>query len=124
MSYFQHNKGWWTLVLLLVSLPLALTAGCATTAKYEKVLNSWINTDINRLIESWGPPSDQLTMPDGRTLYTWLWVGDTVVTSNYNRYLNLATAYATTYWCKTTFTVDAQGIIRAWRFEGNACVSR
>jgi hypothetical protein len=47
-------------------------SGCATTGNYEKILQSWTGSDINRLIESWGPPSSTFEMPNGNKTYTWL----------------------------------------------------
>lgn len=40
------------IALLTVSL---FISGCATTAKYEAVLNSWLNADINSLTDSLSP---------------------------------------------------------------------
>ena len=108
----------------VIALVVLLVAGCATTGNYEKVLRSWMGNDVNSLIVSWGPPSDVYTMPDGRKAYTWLRVGGTRVTANYNRYLNMVTAGSVTYWCKTTFTTTPSGVVRNWRWEGNACRSR
>jgi len=56
-------------------------------------------------------------------MYTWLRVGGTLVTTNYNQYLNMTTGSAVTYWCKTTFTVGRSGTVESWRWEGNACRS-
>ena len=79
--------------------------------------------DVNELITSWGPPRNEYTMPNGNKMYTWLWNGGTLVTSNYNYYLNMTLTNAVTYWCKTTFTVDKYGKIISWRWQGNACRS-
>ncbi len=96
---------------------------CATSKKYAAKLDTWLGSDVNNLITSWGPPSDVYTMPNGNKMYTWLWVGSTLVTSNYNSYLNMTLTNAVTYWSKTTFTTDASGKITNWRYEGNACRS-
>jgi len=97
--------------------------GCATTGNYEKIINSWVGSDVNGLIASWRPPSDEYIMPNGNKMLTWLWVGGTQVVANYNQYLNRVTAGSVTYWCKTTFTVTPQGLITNWWWEGNACRS-
>ena len=108
---------------IVLSLVLALV-GCATTGKYEKILHTWLGSDVNRLIASWGPPSNVYIMPNGSKMYTWLRVGGTKVVADYNQYLNTLTASTVAYWCKTTFTVTPQGVITNWRWEGNACRSR
>lgn len=113
----QTSRPWMAVVLAV------LVAACATTGKYERTLKSWMGSDVNRLITSWGPPSNEYVMPNGSTMYTWLWIGGTRVVANYNQYLNMVTAGSVTYWCKTTFTASPSGVIENWRWEGNACRS-
>lgn len=60
-------------------------------------------------------------MPNGNTQYTWLYIGGTVVTANYNQYLNMVTAGSVTYWCQITLTAVQSGRITAWQANGNAC---
>jgi hypothetical protein len=48
-----------TLIVLLS------TIGCATTANYEKVLQSWIGAHVDRLVSSWGPPQNSYELSDG-----------------------------------------------------------
>lgn len=90
--------------LSLVSFLIFIFCSCATVGKYEAILDSWMGYDINSLMNSWVPPSDQYSMPNGNNIYTWLCVGNTLVASNYNKYLNLTLTNSVTYWCKTTFT--------------------
>jgi hypothetical protein len=75
-------------MFLILTLALFMSA-CASTANYEAKLNTWRGVDINNLINSWGPPSNEYTMPNGDIMYTWLRIGNTIVTSNYNQYLNM-----------------------------------
>ena len=105
------------------ALGLAIMS-CATTGNYEAKLKSWMGSDVNRLMASWGPPSNEYAMPNGSKMYTWLWVGGTQVVANYNEYLNMVTAGSVTYWCKTTFTANPSGVVDHWRWEGNACRSK
>lgn len=106
------------------ALATTLALACATTGKYQRLLQSWMGADVNRLMQSWGPPSNEYVMPNSDRMYTWLWVGGTLVTASYNSYLNMTTAGAVTYWCKTTFTASPSGVLRSWRWEGNACKAR
>ena len=94
---------------------------CATTANYNKIVNSWNGANINSLITSWGPPSSVYTMPDGDKMYTWLYISNSLVTTNYNQWLNRLETRQIQYWCKTTFITNENDIIINWRFEGNAC---
>lgn len=50
------------LLLALVSLSLC---GCATTANYEKILNSWVGDSADNLVASWGPPNSVYDKSDG-----------------------------------------------------------
>lgn len=117
------TKGNIYLYFLILLIPIIIISSCATTAKYAEKLNTWLGHDVNELITSWGPPSNEYKLPNGNIMYTWLWIGNTLVQSNYNQYLNRTLTSEVTYWCKTTFTVDRYGRIIQWRYEGNACVS-
>jgi len=101
--------------LLWIFLLYFLLLGCATTRGYEKILQSWIGHDVNELIQSWGPPANVYKLPNGSTMYTWWFDGGTVAMPIGNM------AYAVKRYCKTTFVVNQQGIIKSWRWEGNAC---
>lgn len=103
---------------------LLLPFGCATTGKYEQILQLWMGQDVHNLIDVWGPPSNKNTTPNREKMYTWLFVDGTLVTANYNYYLNMTTARSETYWCKTTFTVSLYDIVMNWRWEGNDCQAR
>ena len=43
---------------------LALT-GCATTAGYEAILNSWVGDNVDHLISVWGPPASSYPLSNG-----------------------------------------------------------
>lgn len=99
----------------VLALAFSLTAGCTSTATYEKTLQSWVGTDVNHLIEKWGPPADVFKLPNGNVMYSWFFNGGAVAMPIGNM------AYAVSRTCKTTFTANAQGTIQTWRWEGNAC---
>lgn len=107
--------------LLLVFFSGIMGCSSATEENYTKIVKSWENHDINDLMMKWGQPSDEYLMPNGNKMYTWLYVGGSLVTVDYNRYLNMVTANSITYWCKTTFTTDKNGRIINWQWQGNAC---
>jgi hypothetical protein len=113
-------------ILFLVVIALTMTycaSLLATTEKYTALVNTWNGSDVNKLITSWGPPSDVFTMPNGNKMYTWLRTGGTVVTTNYSYFLNQTTSNSQTPWCKTTFTVNKSDIIIDNTWRGNACRS-
>ena len=117
------TKGKIFLYFLVLLISMMSISSCATTAKFEALLNTWMGHDVNELITSLGPPSNEYTLPNGNKMYTWLWIGNTLVISNYNEYLNMTLTQAVTHWCKVTFVVNQYGRIINWRYEGNACVS-
>jgi hypothetical protein len=94
-----------------------------STEKYTAIINTWNGSDVNRLITSWGPPSDVYTMPNGNKMYTWLVSSGERVTTNYNYFLNQTVSHSSTSWCKTTFTVNTSNIIIDNTWTGNACVA-
>jgi hypothetical protein len=110
--------------LFVFSFAFFLITACATSSKYSEIVKSWEGNNINNLISSWGPPSDVYTMPNGNKMYTWLYTSNTLVTTNYNQWLNRLETRQVQYWCKTTFTADRNDIIINWVWEGNNCRSK
>jgi hypothetical protein len=53
------------IVLIMLSSVCLILAGCATTANYEKILQSWIDHDADDLISRLGPPDKTSTLSDG-----------------------------------------------------------
>ena len=39
--------------------------GCATTANYNKILNTWVGSHVDRLVSSWGPPQNSFPLSSG-----------------------------------------------------------
>jgi hypothetical protein len=50
---------------LAVIVAAALLAGCATSANYEKMLNSWVGVNADNLAEVWGPPQNSYALSNG-----------------------------------------------------------
>lgn len=111
-----------------------LFSACATTEKYEAILQTWIGSQESELVRSWGPP-DSFYESDGTRYLTYLWsnsgvipgtnpsytstvIGDTVYT---NQIGGTAPIVYNSH-CKTTFEVR-DGRIVYWRWEGNRCVA-
>lgn len=116
-----------------------LLCGCATAAKYEAVLNSWTNAEINRLTDSWGYPSGSFIAPNGNRVYVYQRGNSVTMPTTYQTNTNVYgygnTAYGRsttnvyggetlTFWCRTFFEVDSSNIIIKWSYQGNNCVSK
>lgn len=83
--------------------------------RHEDALNTWIGSDINALIEGWGPPASTFDLPDGRKMYSWYYDGGVVAVPV------AGTVYGRRRNCQTTFTVSTTGSVESWRYQGNAC---
>ena len=86
-----------------------LLAGCATTANYEKTLNSWVGHSESALISSWGPPSNSYTSGDTTSLS----FGGT-------RGFVFMSGMAIPVSCVTTFTLKNK-VVTNWTWSGNGC---
>jgi hypothetical protein len=119
-------------LLLLGTLSVA---GCATTAGYEKVLNSWVGAQEIDLVRSWGPPI-QAYEAGGRKFIVYaarrnIYLPGTAPTYQTNVIGN--TAYTTPVGgspsmninmsCTTTFELDGSRVV-AWTYKGNDCKAK
>jgi hypothetical protein len=59
------------LILFLCSL-MVLTVSCATTANYEKILDTWLGSSVDNLIASWGPPQGSYTLSNGESVIEYI----------------------------------------------------
>ena len=110
-------------------------SGCATTAGYEKVLNSWVGAQEIDLVRSWGPPV-QVYEAGGRkfTVYSAkrnVYLPGTSPTYQTNVIGN--TAYTTAVGgspamnlgmsCMTTFELEGSRVV-SWTYKGNDCKAK
>ena len=130
-------------LVLLLCLGLC---GCATVAKYEAKLNSWIGAGEDSLVASWGVPDKAYDMRDGKKAIEYVHK-NTVQTGGYTyavpqttyhsgtigneTYSGTSTQYVTETTpvqkyklsCKTSFIINNSGKVESWHHEGNNCVS-
>jgi len=132
--------------LIFLFVIVVLASGCATTAKYEAKLNTWIGASEDALIASWGVPNKAYRMASGKKAIEFL-RKDTVETGGHT-YMQPQTTYesgkigdqtytgtSTTYvpvmepvrtyksYCRTSFILNEKGKVESWHHEGNNCVS-
>lgn len=119
---------------LLIAVTIAMLAGCATEAKYNDKLNTWLGQDELKLIKRWGPPqrsyethgtkfltyvfSSNMAVPGTPTTYTTNVYGSTAFTTANP---GLA-AQNVDLSCETTFEIK-ESKISDWSWRGNNCVS-
>ena len=120
---------------ILAVVASALLAGCATTAKYEAMLNTWVGHSEDELIRRWGPPDRVYETSSSKYLqfsrsasgyvpgtppsYQTTIVGNTA----YTNAVGGSPGFAYTNWCNTIFELQS-GVVRSWRWEGNACKAK
>ena len=110
---------WIARTICVISLAFTLAA-CATTAGYEEILDSWVGSTEDQLVDSWGPP-DGFYEGGGKKYLTYVYSS-----SGYTPGLPATSSmpatpgYSYSYNCKTTFTVIGNEITN-WRYKGNAC---
>ena len=138
-----------------IAILTVLLTGCATTANYEKILNSWVCSNVDNLVMQWGPPANSYPLSNGGRVLEYnsqrnVQIGGYTTTvpqttynsgsanvygtagSAYGTYSGPSTTYAEktapvqniTMQCITRFTVDAQGTITNWAWQGNNCKVR
>ena len=132
--------------LIYLFVMVMLVSGCATTAKYEAKLNTWIGASEDSLIASWGVPDKTYDMRDGKKAIEYVH-RNTVQTGGYTyttphttyqtgiigdkSYSGTSTTYVTEtepvrkykLSCNTSFIINNSGKIESWHHEGNNCVS-
>lgn len=50
---------------IALALAVSFSTGCASTANYEKKLASWVGSNTDNLVSSWGPPQGFFKLSDG-----------------------------------------------------------
>ena len=124
------NYIWCGAVLLI----FIVVGGCATTAGYEQVLNTWVGASEASLVNSsWGIPNGSyqaggrkyLTYNSSSTYTTPVRTEVRCSTSHTGAtHCNTETYGGTTYnySCKTTFYVESSRVI-GYKFKGNDCTA-
>lgn len=120
------------LMMVFAGAGILSLSGCMTASQYEEILNSWVGSSEQSLIESWGPPSSHyisgntkyltyssqgsMTIPGTQPTYQSTVIGNQIYTNSYGgtapTTINLS--------CQQTFTVE-NGYIKSWSYKGNNC---
>jgi hypothetical protein len=106
--------------------------GCATSGKYETVLDTWIGSGEVELVKAWGPPQSvyeaggskfltystrrNMQVPGVMPSYTTTTIGN-VPHTTYNPGFP---GYDLHLSCDTSFEIS-QGRVVNWRWQGNDC---
>jgi hypothetical protein len=122
-------------------------SGCATAQGFRDLMDSWIDNPVGDLVQAFGPPQSQYTLPDGSRILSFTQSstrhmgGNTtttpVTTSGIVYGAGGPTSFsATTYQtttspsytvsrsCTVNFKIDSRGMVRSWQATGDMCVAR
>jgi hypothetical protein len=136
----------------VISLVAFLLVGCATSANYETLLQSWVGSNADNLVMRWGPPGSSYPLSNGGKVLEYsnqrsIQLGGYATTVPQTTYTSgTAKVYgtggsstgtysetSTTYvqqttpvqniamQCITRFTVNSQGTVTSWAWQGNDC---
>jgi len=124
-----------TLPLVSILTVLVVLTSCATTANYEKILNSWMGSHVDNLVSSWGPPTSSFPMSDGGMMIEYLRQGNAYIPGPVT--YTPVTIYNSTAWiahqtpgqnipvyCRTCFRIRPDRTIGSWSYQGNDCKAR
>jgi hypothetical protein len=109
--------------------------GCATTAKYEQMLATWVGSSELDLYRTWGPPDNQHEVSGSKfvsfTRNAQMWVPGTapsyqaIVTGNsaFTQAVGGSPAYNISLTCQTTFEIRQEKVVGS-RWQGNNCTAK
>ncbi len=114
---------------------VALATACATTEAYDRILQSFVGKHVDELVVAWGPPQASHTFKNGKRIVQYFRSRTVHIpeTRSVRRSATSPTGYASvvtsdaidlTSSCRTTFDVDPDGTITAWKRKGDDCVAR
>lgn len=115
---------------LIIMFSIFVLGGCATTANYEKILNSYMGQSKATLVTNWGVPSGTYQLDEKTELLKYS--TEQYVVNNYTPIDNsafsrgFASGYNSRngkYWCDTTFTIT-NGVVSNWQYNGNMCKAK
>lgn len=108
---------------LLLIFGGACLIGCATTARYEAKLNTWLGQPEASLIQAWGVPSRSHQISEKSKAIVFERSGPETAIGTYNPYSQSVLMTAGRTYCNTTFFIE-DGIVTKWRWDGNQCKSK
>ena len=127
-----------TVARIAAVLLLATLAACATTAKFQQMMDGYIGVPISDVQLRFGYNYIERQLPEGERAYTWVWKEKGVFpgyetpttiqtfTSDKGQHVIVIpgtyfpqTPYETT--CEFTFITDKSGKTLTWRAHGNGC---
>lgn len=118
--------------VIIVMALLAVLGGCATTAGYQSMLQTWVGQSEQSLVAGWGPPAAVSESPPYRYLTFNRFSGYQYTSYGYGYYgyygypwypyAAPGYTYATPILCTTMFALQ-NGVVVNSSFQGDGCVA-
>lgn len=120
---------------LLTCAAALLLAACATQAKFEAMVASFMGHSEGELVSQWGPPQNAYTLNDGSKVLQYSRSGQAFIPGYQQSHTTFYgnQAITNTYGspgvminqsCVVNFTVDRTATVILWNAHGNACRAR
>lgn len=100
-------------ILFLFALTICPSFAFGAKDTMNKVMDSWVGTNINTAIDYLGYPTSEKIIADKRLFY---WEKDVVSLT-----INETGVYGGKYFCTRIFEVDKNKNIISWEWKGNSC---
>ena len=97
---------------LAVALLVALLTGCASNDHLSQQMSSWQDQNVAVALNDWGTPDRQEVL-GGQTLFVWI---DRSAAS-----VDYLSGWGSAVICTRTLATDDAGVIKGWRWRGDAC---
>lgn len=111
----------------LCSLLVICLSACATTRRYESMVDSWNGKSAAQLITEWGAPSEVKTLADNTKSYAYFRHEKPEAASSSGRTTAseaASDARKGRISCVTEFLINAEGTITGWTLTGYDCRSK
>ena len=105
----------------LLFLSFLLVIGCATTRRYESMLDRWVGKDIHELYGKWGTPKRTFPIADGNLVHEYHSRNRFELEQPKGRFI-AAEDSTTPVGCITQWISTPSGRIIAWKWDGPDCL--
>ena len=115
---------------LLTIIFVLLLSSCATESGYQKKLDSWMGSDVDALVRSWGTPQGYYKNKDGSGQieysdnYSTTWTTESYNPDTDQYEVKSSDVHNLKFNCKTTFKYNKDNKIYTWSYKGNNCVAK
>lgn len=109
------------LAIATLTAAIAIISGCATSANFKKMINSWNGESAQELVDQFGYPNNVIIAPDGHQVYQY---NHTDVGYFHSAGCNNGTCLPSLYVkdCTVWFKLSTTNIITELKYRGSGCI--